>query len=255
MSRRHDGAPVDWDAAAYQRLSTPQQAWANDVLGRLRLNGDEVVLDLGCGAGQVTEELVRLVPQGRVIGVDASQSMIDAASERLGAAVQLVVADLRTFVHADPVDLVFSTATLHWVPDHPALWKRIHAALRGGGRLEAQYGGAGNIEAVVIALPLTAAREPFASFLAPFATPWTFDAPEAALNDLEAAGFCQVRAWSQARTAQPIDARAFLANSIVPAELARLPAALRDAFVDSLFDALDRPKYYDYVRLNVSGVA
>jgi trans-aconitate 2-methyltransferase len=73
---------VDWDADGYARLSTPQQSWGREVLARLHLAGDETVLDLGCGAGLVTEQLVALVPRGRVVAVDASADMARATKAR-----------------------------------------------------------------------------------------------------------------------------------------------------------------------------
>jgi trans-aconitate 2-methyltransferase len=247
-----DDAPLEWDARTYQDVSVPQQRWGDEVLGRLQLRGDETVLDLGCGAGQVTEKLVALVPCGRVIALDASAAMVAAARARLGNRADVVQADLRTYVAADPVDLAFSTATLHWIPDHPGLWRRVRASLRPGGRLEAQYGGAGNIADVVDGLYRVAGQEPFATHLMPYSTVWTFDTAETAAGELQDAGFTDVQAWLTRPIARPPDARAFLAISIVPRELARLPEDLRDAFVTSLFDAIGGPDSYQYVRINVS---
>jgi trans-aconitate 2-methyltransferase len=248
------GRPIDWNASRYEQLSTPQQAWGNEVLDRLVLRGDEVVLDLGCGAGQVTERLVALVPAGRVVGVDASVAMLDAARARLGSQVELVLADLRTFTYPQQADVVFSTAALHWVPDHPALWRRVHAMLRPGGRLEVQCGGAGNIAAVVAALQDIAGQQPFASFLAPYHPPWTFDAPDTAARELRAQGFDAVRTWVENRVARPPHPRAYLANVIVPHELDRLPPPLRARFADAVYTRLARPDQYDYVRLNISAI-
>ena len=73
-----------WHGATYDRLSTPMEAMGREVLDRLPLEGGETVIDAGCGSGRVTEALIERVPRGRVIGVDASASMIDAARERLG---------------------------------------------------------------------------------------------------------------------------------------------------------------------------
>src|SRR3954462_7714129 len=78
-----------WDGAAYDRLSTPMERLGREVLARLELRGDESVLDAGCGSGRLTELLIERVPDGRVIGVDASASMIDAARERLRGAADL----------------------------------------------------------------------------------------------------------------------------------------------------------------------
>src|SRR3954469_17152868 len=75
-----------WDGAAYDRLSTPMEQLGREVMERLELRGDETILDAGCGSGRLTQLLIERVPDGRVIGVDASASMIDAARERLGDA-------------------------------------------------------------------------------------------------------------------------------------------------------------------------
>src|SRR4051794_41596317 len=83
-----------WDGAAYDRLSTPMEQLGREVLERLELRGDETILDAGCGSGRLTQLLIERVPDGRVIGVDASASMIDAARERLGDAAHLRVAHL-----------------------------------------------------------------------------------------------------------------------------------------------------------------
>src|SRR6185369_3066546 len=83
-----------WDGAAYDRLSTPMERLGREVLDRLELRGDEVVVDAGCGSGRLTALLIERVPDGRVIGIDASASMIEAARGRLGDGADLRVADL-----------------------------------------------------------------------------------------------------------------------------------------------------------------
>ncbi|HSJ17631.1 MAG TPA: methyltransferase domain-containing protein, partial [Solirubrobacterales bacterium] len=85
--------PRDWDAEVYHRVSDPQFEWAKEVLARLDLRGDELVLDAGCGSGRVTALLAERVPDGRVIGIDASESMVAKARETLGDDVELHVGD------------------------------------------------------------------------------------------------------------------------------------------------------------------
>src|SRR3954451_13007701 len=138
-----------WDGAEYDRLSTPMERLGREVLDRLELRGDETVLDAGCGSGRLTELLVERVPDGRVIGIDASASMIDAARERLGPGADVRVADLVGLdLGGETVDVVFSTATFHWIADHDALFASLRGVLRPGGRLVAQCGGAGNIASI-----------------------------------------------------------------------------------------------------------
>ena len=142
----------DWDARTYDRVADPQTRWGAVVLDRLPLDGDERVLDAGCGSGRVTELLAARLPRGRVVALDGSPSMIEAARDRLapfGDRIEYVVADLGRPLPIDgTVDAILSTATFHWVPDHDALFANLAAVLRPGGRLVAQCGGAGNIATV-----------------------------------------------------------------------------------------------------------
>jgi trans-aconitate 2-methyltransferase len=84
----------DWDAATYDRVSSPQVEWAGPVLDRLELRGDETVLDAGCGTGRVTAVLAQRLPRGRVIAVDGSPAMVAEARKRLPGDVDVRVADL-----------------------------------------------------------------------------------------------------------------------------------------------------------------
>ena len=60
-----------WNAAAYAANSSVQQSWARELIAKLKLRGDEHVLDMGCGDGKVTAEIARAVPRGQVLGLDA----------------------------------------------------------------------------------------------------------------------------------------------------------------------------------------
>lgn len=149
MSAGASGAtngPRDWDAATYDRVSGPQVEWARGVLDRLALEGDETVLDAGCGSGRVTALLIERLPQGTVIAVDAAPSMVAKARASLGDAGDVRQLDLAALDLDAEVDAVFSNAVFHWIADHAALFARLYAALRPGGRLVAQCGGAGNVE-------------------------------------------------------------------------------------------------------------
>ena len=84
MNRPQPG-PADWDASKYSRVSSPQHSWAQEVIARLGLSGSETVLDAGCGSGEVTLSLLGQLPRGRVLAVDGSKSMAEAASQRLPA--------------------------------------------------------------------------------------------------------------------------------------------------------------------------
>lgn len=140
----------EWDSIAYHRISAPQVSWGRKVVSRLSLRGDEVVLDAGCGTGKLTRELLELLPQGRVIALDVSQNMLSAArtnlTQEFGRQVRFVAADLLDLPFHKVFDGIFSTAAFHWVRDHDRLFRALCRALKPGGWLVAQCGGAGNLD-------------------------------------------------------------------------------------------------------------
>ena len=123
MSKEQESGPADWDAGKYSRTATPQRAWSGPVLDRLDLNGDETVVDAGCGSGNVTGGLLARLPDGRVIGVDGSPAMIGEASARLGGdpRASFICQDLAALELEEPVDHVFSNATFHWTGDRKSV--------------------------------------------------------------------------------------------------------------------------------------
>src|ERR1700756_1813217 len=82
-SEQKQSSSREWNSAVYHRLSGPQVSWGKKVLSRLRLRGDEVVLDAGCGTGRLTAELLDALPRGRGVGIDLSQNMLRSAREHL----------------------------------------------------------------------------------------------------------------------------------------------------------------------------
>jgi trans-aconitate 2-methyltransferase len=239
-----------WDARTYDQTSEPQQAWASDVLARLDgIAPDATVLDVGCGSGRVTEALAALVPQGRVLALDASAEMVALARRRLGDRATVWCQDVLDLDIDRPVDAIVSTATLHWVTDHDRLWARLARALRPGGVLEVQCGGQGNIDRVrdvIEAVARDAAPELVGW------SPWVFAGPQETEARLQQAGFSAIRCWLQARPTHPEDVDAFVRTSILPAHLARLPADRRERFAAAVTARVRLP--LDYVRLNISAI-
>jgi trans-aconitate 2-methyltransferase len=240
-----------WDAGLYDAISDMQLGWGIKVLDRIELTGDENVLDAGCGTGKVTALIAERVPRGRVIGVDASRSMIDEARKRLPPEVELIVGDLLDIELADPVDVVFSNATFHWIHDHDRLFQRLHSTLRPGGRLEVQFGGEGNVADLEAAVREASATPPFAAYLDGAPLPWRFRSPEETAAALDRASFVEVRCWTECIT-ESFDEGRDLRACGVGDYIGHLPASLRDRFVAAVVDAMDDPTVREYVRLNVS---
>jgi trans-aconitate 2-methyltransferase len=240
----------DWNAASYERMSAPLEAMGRDVLDRLDLSGDERVLDAGCGTGRVTAALVDRLPRGEVVAVDGSPAMVEEARARLGDSADVRVADLLELELDRPVDAILSTATFHWIKDHDRLFANLLAALKPGGRLVAQCGGAGNVAELDKAAKLVGAREPYASALAGWEGPWNFAAPRETAERLHRLGWVDVWTWLHDVRVEPDDPREYLGTVALGSHLERLEPDLREPFVDAVIAELPEP-VVEYVRLNI----
>ena len=257
--------PREWDAQTYDRVSDPQFEWGLEVLERLELDGDETVIDAGCGSGRVTERLLERLPSGRVIAVDASADMIKAAAERFEGdpRVTLIVSDLLELgldlleEHGAPgqVDVVFSTATFHWIADHDRLFAALHEVLRPGGRLLAQCGGAGNVASHAKAIVTVATRPEFVSHFEGMSILWNFASPEETEERVRNAGFERVSCWLEDKPVTPEEPYAFTTTVTMGPHLARLPEELRRPFAEAVLELEDDPLTLNYVRLNIDAVS
>lgn len=240
--------PRDWDAATYDRLSAPMTRWGAEVVGRLRLRGDETVLDAGCGSGRVTAMLMDRLPRGRAIALDGSASMIAKARETLSPfadRVEFIVADLLDPLPlTHPVDAILSTATFHWVLDHDTLFRNLAAALEPGGQLVAQCGARGNIASIEAAI-----RELGHDFQGRkhYAT------AEETEERLLRSGFTDVEVWTNdaPTTIPPEDLEAYLETICLGDHVAEMRHDEAASFVREVARRLPGGAI-DYVRLNVT---
>ena len=243
----------DWDAATYDRVSAPQQEWAREQLERLQLRGDEVVLDAGCGSGKVTALLADLVPDGRVYAVDVAPSMVEHTRSALaaGGRVTAYCQDLTELSLPEPVDAIFSNATFHWIPDHDELFRRLFDALRPGGRLVAQCGGAGNIDIFRKLADEVAVTGEFAQYFEDWKGPWNYADAETTAARLRQAGFAEVDTWLEPRPTRLDDPAPFIQTVCLVRHLDRLPPELHGPFVGAVLERAGTPFVLDYVRLNM----
>lgn len=238
---------MKWDAQTYDQVSDPQLRWGSAVLDLLELHGDETVLDAGCGSGRLTELLVRRVPAGVVIGLDAAATMAKQARARLGPQVPVVVADLGSPMPFAPAvfDAVFSTATLHWVRDQRRLYQNFGYLLRTGGRLVAQCGGFGNVASVIEAVRAVGGED---------LDPWAFATPEQSRSLLAANGFVDIESWLHPEPTpfeSLADLATFLSTCVLNPWLDRLPTSRRAEFAQAVAAQLPGQEI-DYVRLNLT---
>lgn len=161
----------EWSAQTYADNVGFVPALGRSVLDLLDPQGQEVVLDLGCGDGVLTQELV--ARSGRVHGIDASPDMVAAAQAQgidaqvvHGAKITDAIASGR--LAAGDFDAVFTNAALHWIPQASEVIAGVHQLLKPGGRFVGEFGGHGNVASISVALHasrrihgLPAARHPW----------------------------------------------------------------------------------------------
>jgi trans-aconitate 2-methyltransferase len=246
----HTG-PREWDAEVYDRVADPQLAWAQEVIERLELRGDETVLDAGCGSGRVTSLLLDRLPEGTMIAIDGSSSMVAMARQSLGDRAEVREGDLAELDMHEEVDLVYSNAVFHWIPDHENLFRRLFAALRPAGRLVAQCGGNGNVASLVAVIAEVGSQQHYAEHFAGMSSGLNFATPEETEARLRAVGFEETRCWLQRKDTRPAEPKEFLATVTLGPQLERLPEELKEPFVDEVAAAMGDPLVLDYVRLNI----
>lgn len=254
--------PAEWDAKTYHRVANPHVEWGQPVLARLPLQGNETVIDAGCGTGRMTAALLDRLPDGHVIALDRSDAMLAEAREflapRYGDRVSFVRADLQgTRLDVD-ADHLFSTATFHWITDHQRLVHALFGSIRPGGWLVAQCGGGPNIVRLRERIAQIAATSSYAKPLHTWPGPWTFATPEEMTGRLARAGFIETQTSVIAAPATLDDTgsyREFLRTVVLGEHLARLATpADQAALLDHLTDAAavdDPPFTLDYWRLNL----
>ena len=249
----------EWDAAEYEKLSVPQTRWGAGVLGRLDLRGDEAAIDAGCGTGRVTELLLERLPEGSVLAVDRSRAMVEAARRRFAGNPRVWVEcrDLLDLEVDEPVDLIFSTATFHWIKDHDRLFGNLAVALKPQGRLIAQCGGEGNISRATEAANDTVREERFRRYFEGWQDDKNYADPETTARRLQAAGFEEIQTWLHDEVAafDSVDGLArFLGVVVLGGHLERLPEEEGTSFVAEVAEkvaAVDGTPALDYVRLNI----
>lgn len=250
-----------WNAEVYDRIGTPMRRWAQAVIDDLNLRGDETVLDAGCGSGSVTFDLLERLPSGRIYAVDSSPEMIakitHAIDERGVTSVIPKQASLTDLELPEQVDVVFSNAVLHWIPDDDALFGCLLRATKAGGRFRAQCGGGYNMARLMAATEAVEMRKPYERYLR-LAEFRKYRTVEEAKEAMERAGWTDVRASlfdSPVRFEDRDEAALYLRTIILQRHVAALPKEYQEPFLRAVIEETVRrfgePFTADYVRLDL----
>jgi trans-aconitate 2-methyltransferase len=263
---------MDWNAGRYHAISDPQLQWGQRVMQRLAPKAGERILDLGCGTARLTTILLETIGEGHVVGVDRSEAMLSEAAGMTASRppitplhdastdpsrLSFVRADGAALPFANAFDAVFSTAALHWMTNHDAVFASVYCALAPGGRFVSQCGGGPNLQALRERAATLMRTPPYASHFERWQEPWEFADVPTTMMRLERAGFRSVDvSLESAPTALP-DRQAyaeFVELICLRPHIEQLPPADRPAFIAVIADqaaADPEPFTLDYWRLNI----
>jgi trans-aconitate 2-methyltransferase len=131
-----------WSPEQYHRYRTERSRPFLDLLERVHLEAPRTIVDLGCGTGELTADLLKRWPKAFVKGIDSSEEMIRVAKTytRPGE-LEFELGDLTKWNPSEPVDLLFSNAALQWVGDHQNLIPRLAGTVAPGGIFAFQMPG------------------------------------------------------------------------------------------------------------------
>ncbi len=173
-----------WNTELYENKHDFVWKYGSDLIEILAPKQGEKILDLGCGTGQLTNQIA--ATGAETIGIDNSGEMVEKALKNYPN-LKFILADATNFNFAEQFDAVFSNAALHWIKPPEEAIKCIYRALKPEGRFVAEFGGKGNVEQISKAISEAIAAEKYAS--EPTINPWYFPSIGEYSTLLEKAGF------------------------------------------------------------------
>ena len=226
-----------WNAEDYAKNSSNQFEWAKELIPKLKLKGNEALLDIGCGDGKITAMLASFLPRGSVVGIDSSDEMIALARKSFphchNSNLTFLKMDARDLTFREEFDVAFSNASLHWIIDHQTVLSGVRESLDKHGRLLFQMAGKGNAQDVFAVLEELISEEDCKPYFKNFTFPYGFYGPEEYIPWLLDAGFKpeRVELFPKDMKLQGKDGlMGWIRTTWLPFT-ERVPASLREEFV------------------------
>lgn len=181
----------EFDGEKYKKASQHQKEWGNKLISSLQLKGDETILDLGCGDGTLTEQLSLLVPNGYVLGIDASAGMIKTAKQNVHDNLRFEEMDINKMNFENEFNIVFSNAALHWIKDHKHLLENTYTALKSGGVTVWNFAADGNCKTFYTVMREKIKSDSYKTYFTDFEWPWFMPSQAEYENLVKDIGFSQ----------------------------------------------------------------
>ncbi|HLN46198.1 MAG TPA: methyltransferase domain-containing protein [Candidatus Sulfotelmatobacter sp.] len=170
-----------WNAQDYAKHSSTQFEWAQELIPKLNLTGNEALLDIGCGDGKISAQIASFLPKGYVVGIDNSDEMINLAHHNFPRSrfpnLSFLKMDAQQLTFKEQFDRVFSNAALHWIIDHRPMLAGVKQSLKHDGKLLFQMGGKGNAHDILKVLDELVKDNHWRRFFEGFTFPYGFYEP------------------------------------------------------------------------------
>jgi trans-aconitate methyltransferase len=229
-----------WNAEDYTNNSENQFQWAKELIPKLELQGDEALLDIGCGDGRVSSLLASYLPHGKVVGIDNSQEMIDHARRLFPQCrysnLSFLKMDARQLMFREQFDVAFSNASLHWIIDHKTVLEGVRESLDKNGRILFQMAGRGNAQNIIAVLEELISEEDCKPYFRNFTFPYGFYGPEEYNLWLRETGLepKRIELIPKEMTFKGKEGVAGWIRTTWLPFAERVPSSLKDAFIDEI---------------------
>jgi len=260
-----------WDAQTYDEVSRlVQYRWGQQILEWRKWNGNETVMDAGCGSGLLSKLLAQKVPRGKVYAVDKDSNMIKQAKRNLKDLKNVeIVQDDFADVKLANLDVIFSNAALHWVHNHAQVfqhfWNMLNCDSTRRRQLLIQCGGYGNLRGILVLLRRVMELNEFKEYFTNMNQPWYFAKPDDTTKLLREIGYISTRVHLHSDRVSLTDREIyskFVKTVIMKPFLERLPDnKTRDRYLESFLERVETRNTgskksqvlwcLDYVRLNI----
>lgn len=246
-----------WSPEQYERFAAQRREPFDDLCVLIERAPGMRVVDLGSGTGALTAELHERLGAAETLGIERSPSMLERSRRLERPGLRFVAGDVGELSDEARWDLVFSNAVLHWLPDHPALFRRLARAVAPGGQLAVQMPSNFDHPSHRIAAEV-AREEPFASALRGKVREASVLVPEAYAELLDALGFARQHVRLQVyghRLRGPEEVVEWVRGSTLTAYQSVLPEELFARFLERYRERLlaelpaARSYFYTFKRL------
>lgn len=251
-----------WDAQTYDKVSSNVQfEWGQKLLEKRRWIGNEIVMDAGAGSGNLTKILADKVPNGKIYAVDADSNMIQQAKSNLSGYknVQVIQSSMDKVNLPTEVDVIFSNAALHWVPDQEGVFLHFWRLLKPNGDLLVDYGGHGNLERPLSVIFKLMHSDQFKEYFVNWKKTWYFPKPDETEKLLHKLRFRDIQVNLSSQTIPFSDGQSFatfVRTVIMKPFMGYLPDVKRqEEFLNLFLNEFERSGWtwsLEFSRLNIS---